>query len=96
MREIYAEKFKNPEVPLPEIGDISADEFYGKGYEDSDRRIPDISKARNLLGWEPKWKLREMLEASMRYYVTDYIEHVREKRKEDTFIHDIVRQANAA
>ena len=42
MREIYAEKFKNPEVPLPEIGDISADEFYGKGYEDSDRRIPDI------------------------------------------------------
>jgi len=95
MREIYAAKFRNPDMHLPEIVDVSADEFYGKGYEDSDRRIPDISKARNLLGWEPRWKLREMLEASMQYYVTDYIEHVREKRKEGAFIHDIVRQANA-
>ena len=39
------------------------------GYEDSDRRIPDIVKARTLLGWEPRWKMRELLEVTMRYYV---------------------------
>ena len=54
MREIYAEKFRDPAVPLPEIVDVTGEEFYGKGYEDSDRRIPDITKARTLLGWEPK------------------------------------------
>jgi nucleoside-diphosphate-sugar epimerase len=96
MREIYAEKFLNPEVPLPEIVDVSADEFYGKGYEDSDRRIPDLSKARGLLGWEPEWGIREMLEASMEYYVTEYMEHVQKRRQQGEFLHDIVRQANAA
>ncbi len=68
MREIYAEKFKKPNVPLPEIVKVTGEEFYGKGYEDSDRRIPDISKARTLLGWEPKFGLRELLERTIAYY----------------------------
>jgi UDP-apiose/xylose synthase len=72
MREIYAAKFRNPDVPLPEIVEVTGEEFYGKGYEDSDRRIPDITKARTLLGWEPKWSFRDLLEATMRYYVIDY------------------------
>ncbi|HNP60672.1 MAG TPA: hypothetical protein PKM72_07525, partial [Nitrospirales bacterium] len=43
--------------------------FYGKGYEDSDRRIPDISKAEALIGWKPQWGLNELLENTMDYYV---------------------------
>jgi len=95
MRDIYAEKFADPNVPLPEIVDVSADEFYGKGYEDSDRRIPDIAKAQKLLSWQPKWGLREMLIDSMKYYVTEYME-IKKKREEGEFMHDIVRHANAA
>ena len=72
MREIYAEKFGDPAVPLPEIVDVPGDVFYGKGYEDSDRRIPDITKARTLLGWEPRWTMRETLEATMSFYVNEY------------------------
>jgi len=53
MREVYAAKFRDPAVPLPEIVSVTGEEFYGKGYEDSDRRIPNITKARTLLGWEP-------------------------------------------
>lgn len=68
MRDIYAERFRRPGVPLPEIVSVSGEDFYGQGYEDSDRRIPDITKARTLLGWEPRWGLREILEATMRYY----------------------------
>ena len=72
MREIYAEKFGRPGAPLAQIVSVPAEEFYGKGYEDSDRRIPDIAKARALLGWEPRWGIREMLEATMSYYVNEY------------------------
>jgi UDP-apiose/xylose synthase len=72
MREIYAEKFSDGSTPLPEIVSVTGDEFYGAGYDDSDRRIPDITKARTLLGWEPAWNLRDTLEATMRYYVSEY------------------------
>jgi len=72
MRKIYAEKFKRPDVALPNIANVSAEEFYGEGYDDSDRRIPDITKARTLLGWEPKYSLPELLERTMEYYVSNY------------------------
>jgi len=72
MREIYAEKFRHGDTPLPEIVTVSGEEFYGKGYDDSDRRIPNIDKARTLLGWEPKWPFRDLLEATMSYYVHEY------------------------
>jgi nucleoside-diphosphate-sugar epimerase len=74
MRDIYAAKYRRPGEPLPEIVDVPAIEFYGEGYEDSDRRIPDITKARTLLGWEPKFDLNETLDRSMRYYVQAYRE----------------------
>jgi nucleoside-diphosphate-sugar epimerase len=72
MRDIYAEKFLHVGTPLPKIVTVSGESFYGKGYEDSNRRIPDITKARTLLGWEPKWQFRELLEATMSYYVNEY------------------------
>ena len=36
--------------------------------DDPTRRRPDITKARNLLGWEPKIKLREGLERSLDHF----------------------------
>ena len=50
---------------LPDIVDVDSRDFYGEGYEDSDRRIPDISKAEKLLGWRPKYDLDETIERSM-------------------------------
>jgi UDP-apiose/xylose synthase len=72
MREIYADEFRDPAVPLPEIVSVTGEEFYGEGYDDSDRRIPDITKVRTLLGWEPRWTMREILETTMRYYVSEF------------------------
>lgn len=72
MRNIYAEKFRDPAVRLPEIVSVSGEEFYGEGYDDSDRRIPDITKVRTLLGWEPVWRIRDVLETTMQYYVSDF------------------------
>lgn len=69
MRQIYSRHFAADGAPLPEIVEISAREFYGDGYEDSDRRIPDIDKAVRLLGWTPRTSLPEMLLPTMEYYV---------------------------
>jgi UDP-apiose/xylose synthase len=52
------------------VENISSEVFYGKGYEDSDRRVPDITKARRILGWEPKTGL----ETALRKTITAYIE----------------------
>jgi UDP-apiose/xylose synthase len=49
--------------------DVDSREFYGEGYEDSDRRIPDITKAQTLLGWRPKYGLDETIERSMAGFV---------------------------
>jgi UDP-apiose/xylose synthase len=35
------------------VENVSSREFYGEGYEDCDRRIPDISNAVGRLGWHP-------------------------------------------
>jgi dTDP-glucose 4,6-dehydratase len=36
--------------------------------DDPARRRPDITKARTLLGWEPKVALREGLRKSLEYF----------------------------
>jgi UDP-apiose/xylose synthase len=72
MREIYGAKYNEPGTPLSAMESIDGDTFYGAGYDDSDRRIPDITKARTLLGWEPKWRFRDLLEATMDYHIQEF------------------------
>jgi nucleoside-diphosphate-sugar epimerase len=70
MRDLYARKFRQPGQRLPDLVDVDSRDFYGDGYEDSDRRIPDITKAQTLLGWRPKYSLDETLERSMAGYAS--------------------------
>ncbi len=72
MRDIYSHRFREGNEPLAEIVSVPGEEFYGEGYDDSDRRIPDITKARTLLGWEPKWNVRDTIETTMAYHVAEY------------------------
>lgn len=51
---------------------VSSLEFYGKGYEDSDRRVPDISKIQNMLGWKPETDLRKALQITIEHYIKKY------------------------
>ncbi len=51
---------------------VSSAEFYGPGYEDSDRRVPDISLAQELLGWVPSISLTDALRSSMEYFIHEY------------------------
>ena len=81
MRKVYSEDFGFPLINLPSMMEVPASQFYGEGYEDSDRRIPDISSVRRDLGWEPHWGLREMLKATMIYYINQQSEHSQRDKK---------------
>jgi nucleoside-diphosphate-sugar epimerase len=67
--EVYG---KNPSVPFREDGDllivfVPYEEAYEEGFEDMDRRVPDTSKLRTLIGWEPKLGLEETLSDVVEY-----------------------------
>ncbi len=70
MKRLY-ERLAGPDR-AGEIVTVGSEEFYGKGYEDCDRRIPDISKARRLLGWEPKTSLDTALDKTMKWFLKEY------------------------
>jgi UDP-apiose/xylose synthase len=52
--------------------DVTAEELYGPGYDDTQERIPDIAKACALLSWRPATTIAQMLPAIVDDYVTRY------------------------
>ena len=66
MTGLYEEITGNP--PQSPMVDVKGEEFYGPGYEDSDRLPPDISKI-SALGWKPKHDLVKTLRDAMSYYL---------------------------
>lgn len=68
MLEIYRERWWDGKSSLPSLVEVSSEEFYGRGYEDCDRRIPDVSKAERLLGWKAVVDLRSTVERSMAFW----------------------------
>jgi UDP-apiose/xylose synthase len=74
MREISAELTGDETYLEHPLVDVPALEFYGEGYVDSDRRMPRVDRARNLLGWEPRRALsailRPILEDAFQTYLS--------------------------
>jgi len=57
-----AQRIKELTQSDSEIVFVPYDEAYEEGFEDMPRRIPDISKVRNLVGFEPKMSLDGILQ----------------------------------
>ncbi len=74
LAEALAQEFARqaPDRPLAGFQRVSAQEFYGEGYDDSQRRVPDIGKAERLLGFAPRDSLADMLPGIVRDYVARY------------------------
>jgi UDP-glucose 4-epimerase len=51
-----------------EIEFIPYEKVYGPGFEDMQRRCPDIDKIRELIGFEPKVDLRGIIQSVIEYY----------------------------
>jgi UDP-apiose/xylose synthase len=47
-------------------------DFYGEGYEDSERRVPDITAIGEALGWSPKINLDGALRSAMKGFIREY------------------------
>lgn len=56
---------------LPPIVTVSTDDYYGKntGYQDVNNRVPDISAAKEHLGWDPSVPLEKSIMDSVDYFV---------------------------
>jgi len=51
---------------LCKIQYVSLQDAYGVAFDDMLRRVPDLTRARDLIGWQPKWGLKEILEELIR------------------------------
>ena len=49
---------------------VLALDYYGEGYQDILTRVPDISNARECIGWEPRYGLEEALANMVHHYVS--------------------------
>ena len=66
MRKIY--KRNIPSESVPDIVPISGEKYYGRGYQDSERRVPVLDKI-NSVGWSPEVDLEDTFSFSMDYYI---------------------------
>lgn len=70
MYEIYHNIVEpySPFGPTCNFNILRGEDFYGKGYADCDRRIPDISKLESTIGWEPRYDLYSTVKKTMEYF----------------------------
>ena len=52
----------------PQVQEVPGATFYGDGYADCDRRIPDVSKL-TAVGWQPQFGLEDALRATLTPYL---------------------------
>ncbi|PPR80703.1 hypothetical protein GOBAR_AA40012 [Gossypium barbadense] len=76
MTKVYAKVSGEPSLESPTI-DVSSKEFYGEGYDDSDKRIPDMTIINRQLGWNPKTSLWDLLESTLTYQHRTYAEAIK-------------------
>jgi UDP-glucose 4-epimerase len=69
-----AERVKAIAHSASPIKKIPYSEAYAPGFEDMQRRVPDITRIRKLINWQPRHSLDEILQT-----VVDYEQGVREK-----------------
>lgn len=61
------EKIKNA-AEKTEIRELPASEYYGKSYQDVQRRVPSIKKAEQILKWKPTTDIKTSIKKIMDYY----------------------------
>ena len=62
-----AARIKSLTNSASQIRHVSYDEAYQEGFEDMERRVPDISKIRSLIGYENRHDLDSILNKVVEY-----------------------------
>jgi UDP-apiose/xylose synthase len=69
MIKLYTKLTGKPEGTVQTVSGL---EYYGKGYEDSDLRIPSMRLVKQQLDWAPKTTLAEAMESTMKVFIDKY------------------------
>ena len=73
LRELYLKHpLRNPSKKVPPIEIVREQNYYGKGYQDIQRRLPSIKKAQKLLGWTPKVDLDASIRKTLDYFLKEH------------------------
>jgi UDP-apiose/xylose synthase len=72
MRSCYARITGDARYHEHPIDVVSGEELYGPGYEDCDRRMPSLDRARDQLEWVPRIPLEDILLETMTSYHVAY------------------------
>lgn len=72
MRSVWTEITGDTAFEYHPIVSVDSNEFYGPGYEDCDRRVPDLSKLESKFGWKSQTGLRQLLTRTLQYYRERY------------------------
>lgn len=72
MRSIFASIKDVSESDVSGVEVVSGEDYYGKGYDDSLRRLPSVAKAESLLGFKAKIPLKTSLKESLSWFVGHY------------------------
>ncbi|PPS03786.1 hypothetical protein GOBAR_AA16874 [Gossypium barbadense] len=83
MTKVYTKVSGESALETPTI-DVSSKEFYGEGYDDSDKRIPDMTIINKQLGWNPKTSLWDLLESTLTYQHRTYSEAIKKSMAKPT------------
>ncbi|KAG0590696.1 hypothetical protein KC19_1G120300 [Ceratodon purpureus] len=83
MTDVYCKVSGNARPEVTTV-DVTSKEFYGVGYDDSDKRIPDMTIIKKQLEWEPKTSLYDLMEHTLTYQHTTYAEAVKKAMSKAT------------
>ena len=49
----------------------NGEDYYGKGYQDLQRRMPSVDKIKNVLNWEPTTSTADSIDKTIKFYLED-------------------------
>ncbi|XP_024362100.1 UDP-D-apiose/UDP-D-xylose synthase 2 [Physcomitrium patens] len=84
MTDLYC-KISGTARPEVVTVDVPSKEFYGVGYDDSDKRIPEMTQVRKQLEWEPKTSMYDLMEHTLKYQYSTYAEAVKKAMSKSTY-----------
>jgi len=79
MAELLIEQFdahplRNSFPPFAGMVKVESGSYYGKGYQDMQRRVPSIQNARRCLNWEPGIRLEESTAKTLDFFLRQAVE----------------------
>ena len=78
LAEILSEKFiqhplRSKFPPFAGFSEVESESYYGKGFQDIQRRMPDIKKAQRLLSWYPSVKIDQSVENTLNFFLREAV-----------------------